>query len=189
MTAKQVINLAATFLGLDDFLECSYFTDSDDDMSENHISILKQMTRCLNLVVEEVATEYLPIYAFKKISLQDGKYAVLDVDSNISSITKITNASGKVVLFKILEGNIVCDCNDVMVWYKKTPAKTTENGNVETFSNLMPERVLAYGVAMEYSFLTNSYDDATIWETRFKQSLLNIARKKKEIKLKERKWF
>ncbi len=189
MTTKQVINLAATFLGLDDFLECSYFLENDEEMSDNSTQILNQLVRCLNLVVDEIATEYLPIYAYKKIVLTNGEFAIKEIDPNINCITKITNSGGHSVAFKILQGNIVCCENDVMVWYKKTPQKATKDGEVETFANLLSERILGYGVAMEYSFLNNSYDDATIWESRYKQSLLNIARKKKELKLKERKWF
>ena len=50
-------------------------------------------------------------------------------------------------------------------------------------------RILAYGVASEYCFLEMLYDDATLWENRYKNALLCAQRKKGELKLKKRGWF
>ena len=61
--------------------------------------------------------------------------------------------------------------------------------DAETFCERLSARVLAYGVAGELCNLEMLYDDATIWETRFKNALLFSSRKKGELILKQRGWF
>ena len=59
----------------------------------------------------------------------------------------------------------------------------------ENFGGKISARVIAYGVASEYCFLEMLYDDATLWESRYKNALLVASRKKGEIQLKKRGWF
>jgi hypothetical protein len=77
----------------------------------------------------------------------------------------------------------------VEVTYKVYPEKILLDGNAESFGGKISARILAYGVASEYCFLEMLYDDATLWETRYKNALLNAQRKKGELKLKKRGWF
>ena len=75
--------------------------------------------------------------------------------------------------------------NEVEIIYKTFPTELTLS---QSFSSTIPERVYAYGVAREYYFNQTLFDDAEIWEERFKNSLQILTRKKSEIKMPKRRW-
>ena len=64
-----------------------------------------------------------------------------------------------------------------------------KQNEIECFSNKITEKVFAFGVAMEYCFIQGLYDDAQIWEKRFKDALLVRASKKSNMKLPVRRWI
>ena len=75
---------------------------------------------------------------------------------------------------------------DVEVIYS-TPALELKED--EEFTSNLPERIFAYGVAREYFFIKNLYEDANIWEERFKGSLQIMLRRKSEVKIPRRSWI
>ena len=87
-----------------------------------------------------------------------------------------------------MNGKIVCLASTVTVCYKTYPNKIALEGNAEDFGGRLSARVIAYGVASEFCYLEMLYDDASIWEARFKNSLLIACRKRGELTLKKRGW-
>ena len=77
----------------------------------------------------------------------------------------------------------------VEVEFAYQPGQVSSINETIDFSNYkLNERVLSYGVVAEYNFLYANYDDATIWDNRFKNSLSNLIRPRREIKIKQRLW-
>lgn len=84
---------------------------------------------------------------------------------------------------------MICLATNVEISYKVYPKTLDVNSMAENFGGKISARVIAYGVASEYCFLEMLYDDATLWESRYKNALLVASRKKGELKLKKRGWF
>lgn len=189
MTTKQVLLLTATFLGKEELLSCPYFTGEEQEISADDKKELELLNRCLNLIVGEIATEYIPIYKTKIVCFKNNELPLNEVDDNIYQIAKIEDEYGQSVKFKIFDDKIRANAENVTITYTAFAEKCDLDGKVETFNGRMPDRVLAYGTAMEYSFISSLYDDATIWESRYKNSLLVISQKKHNIVMPKRRWF
>ena len=189
MKTKQVLELTAVFLGKEDLLNCAYFTGTQDEISPENQKELDLLLRCLNLITSEISTDYLPIYKTKTIDFVDNICHLEDVDENIYQIVKLQDEFGSEIRFKIIGNDLKANATTCQITYTSFAQKTTLDGNVETFSIQIPERVLAYGTAMEYSFISSLYDDASVWESRYKNGLLSISQKKHNLVMPKRRWL
>ena len=189
MKAKDIIKNVCMYLGKEDILQSNIFKDGGQEPEPFATLEVDKMVECLNLINEEIAFSYLPIIKEKEIKLKNGEIEVKDIDENIMEIIGIKTKLGKNVKYRYANNKIVCLATNVIVRYKVYPEKVTIDSLSEEFGGLLSERIIAYGVASEYCYLEMLYDDATVWESRFKNALLFSSRKKGEIVLKKRVWF
>lgn len=189
MKVKEILKNVCVYLGKEELLECSFFEENGEEASSILQNDLNKMLKCLNLILGEIASDYMPIIKQKEITLKNGEVNVFDIDENIHEIVSIKNKFGKNLKYKYLENKIICLATNVVVEYKVYPTEVLLDGDVECFGGRLSSRVLAYGVASEYCYNDMLYDDATIWENRFKNALLISCRKKGEIKVKKRGWY
>lgn len=190
MKAKEILKNVCVYLGKEEILASNLFESEGDELSENSKSDVKKILNCINLIIDEIASDYLPILKEKEITLKNGEINVFEIDENIHEIISIKNKFGKNLRFKYLDNKIICLATNVIITYTINPKCVVEiEDEVESFGGRITSRVLAYGVASEFCYLEMLYDDATIWESRFKNALLIADRKKGEIKLKKRGWI
>lgn len=188
MKAKEIIKNVCIYLGKDEILSSSIFEENGEDVSGMDYLTVSRMLNALNLITEEIASDYLPIIKEKTIELVNGEIDVKQIDENFLEIVGIKNKFGKSLRYRYVNGKIVCLASTVTITYKVYPNKITLDGDAEDFGGRLSARVIAYGVASEYCYLEMLYDDASIWESRFKNSLLIACRKKGELMLKKRGW-
>ena len=125
----------------------------------------------------------------KEVKFVDGKFNLSDLDTNIYQIVKVCDEYNTAVKFEVIDGKIVANIVNASIKYTKFADEVELNGNVETFNKIMPARILAYETAMEYSFVNSLFDDASIWESRYKNSLLVLSQKKHNLIMPKRRWL
>lgn len=189
MTAKEIIKNVCIYLGKEDILTSSFFEPDGQEISIDAQKDIEKMLKCINDITEELATQYIPITKTKVIQLDGGAIDLFSIDDYIHEIISVKSLSGKTLRYVISGNKMVCLASKVEITYKVYPEEITLEGNAENFGGKLSARIIAYGVASEYCFLEMLYDDATLWETRYKNALLNAQRKKGELKLKKRGWF
>lgn len=189
MTTKQVLEYVCLFLGKDELLNSVYFKSDGEELTAENQKDLDIFRRCLDLVVSEIASDYLPIIKTKEVKFVNFCADATSVDASMQEIVSLKSKSGRNIPYKIIDNKIIAQTNCAVAEYKVYPQKAGLDGNCESFSGRIADRVLAYGVCMEYCFISLLYDDASIWENRFKASLLVNARKKGELTLKRRRWI
>ena len=189
MTTKQVLELTVTFLGKEDLLDCSYFTGENAQITNDEQKELDFLLRCLNLIIGEITIDYLPIYKQKNIVFLDNKIDLDDISSDIFRIVSIKDEFGSNIRFKVIDGKIFANAKNATITYSVQAQNCTLDGNINDLENLVPARVLAYGTAMEYSFISQLTDDATVWENRYKNALLSLSHKKHNMVMPKRRWL
>ena len=185
MTVKEILKLAIIFLGYDEVLDTNIF-DGETQPSEDNEKLISVLERCLNLTIEEIATDYIPIIKTKEVIFKNGKVALNEINENLMEVISVKR-NGNVEFYEdneFLYANI--DRADVI--FRKYPEKLKITDDCDEFLRKLPARVIAYGVAMEYSFITTLSDEATIWEKRYKDGLLVLSRKNSERKLPRWRW-
>ena len=190
MKAKEILKNVCVYLGKEEILASNIFEPDGEELTDQEQKDVNKIIKCINLCTEEIATECLKVLKEKEVEFINGEIDAFSIDENIFEIISIKNKFGKNLKYKYINGKIVCLTSRATVTYSVYPKSVVElNDDVENFAGKMSARVLGYGVASEYCYLEMLYDDATIWETRFKNAMLTLARKKGEIKLKKRGWL
>lgn len=189
MKAKEIIKNVCENLDKQELLESQYFNATGNVLSNQNQKDLNKILKCLNDITEEISTNYIPLLKSKKIELVDGKINVFDIDTKIQEIISVKSKNGKNLKYKIIADKMLCFANTAEVIYKVYPNEMNLESDAETFCGKLSARILAYGVTADFCYKEMLYNDASVWETRFKNALFLAQSKKGEIKLKKRGWY
>lgn len=193
MRVIDIIKDTCTFLQMDEEFEYlnSYDVSSDTFLKSASLNIEKNielLLKCTSLVVNTICTEYIKLKDSTYVYATDGRIKYSDISEYVPySIVSVEDEFGLVPF---------SDFNDEIVVenfgrYKVTYLYSLGDMNLDTDLSILrlPSKSIGYGVASEYLYITKLYDDASIWDTRFKSSLLNLLSNKKRRYIKPRRWY
>ncbi len=181
MTINDVIKLSCDFVNLPDLKESVGIVD----VSQTDQAKLDMILKCLNLAYEEICTEFLPILHKEAIVSNNGNFYFSELTKPICSIVSLKSVDGGNLKYMLSSDHISFEGESAILVYAVMPDELNFGDQIDT---MIPDRVLAYGTAREYFLMQSLSDEATIFETRFKESLENIVRKKSTLKMPTKKW-
>ena len=184
MIVRNILKKVASILSLDDVVEGLnvYGIDELTTLDEGVVKEIELMLTAFNLVNNIVATNYVNIDKVEKVK-SDGKilYSSLNVGRVILSVKKVTNAKGLDVSFKLAYDGIVVHSGEYDVTYAVYPIDKKIDDTINEYYCNISDTIFTYGVASEYLLIKGNIDDAVIYDTRFKQMLLDSTRPKHNI--------
>lgn len=183
MLAYEVLKIASQFCDDDELSK--KITSSVDGLNEAEKTKTLHLLECLNLVQDEIATEYLPLIAEEKVFFQECKLPFSSLQQGAVKILSVKNKWGHSVKFKVYPTYIICPVKEGWVRYIYRSQKLNLDSVLEVNA---PARTLAYGVAREHFLAQGLDDDADLWEMRFKDSLQVLASKHNGL-IKGRRWL
>lgn len=163
--------------------------DSDTTDSEEVVSKIVKLLKCLNLVYQDLTRDYLPLETVEDIVFTDGKFEYKNLSLVVRDIIKIEDKYGFGHSFKCFPTFVQADVTKAKITYTYEPEDLVLFDEINAFAGKLSERILAYGVAMEYFFLSSLSDEAAVWENRYISSLENALRKKSNIIMPKRRWI
>mgnify|MGYP004454023609 CR=1 FL=1 len=184
MKVKDIIILALDFCHEDSL--ASLLRTENPTLTDEQQEKVNSFTRCFNLVYEELSSQYLPIIKTETVSATDGKVLYSSLSQKVLDVVEVKNAHGRKIKFRKFDSYLFALASEVTVSYKTLPNALTESSE---FSCPLPERIFAYGVAREFFYLQGASDEAEIYDNRYKDSLLVLLGKSKEIKMPARGWI
>lgn len=164
-------------------------TDQSATDSEEIISKIVKLLKCLNFVYQDLTRDYLPLKTVEEITFTDGKFEYKNLSLVVRDILKIEDKYGFGHSFKCFPTFVEADVVDAKITYTYEPQELFLFDEINAFAGKLNEQILAYGVAMEYFFLSSLSDEATVWENRYISSLENALRKKSDIIMPKRRWI
>ena len=174
MTVKEIIITSCKMLQED--LLAQKIND-EMELNEEEQLLKNELIKCFNFVQNEVATEYIPLVKVEEIASCEGGVLLSSLTERIAYVISLKNAGGENVKYKIVGNKIVFE-GKAFLRYCYCPKKVEISSECKI---LLPERVLAYGVLREYYLLQGFASEASVFEKKFKNSLLNFSRKKSEV--------
>ena len=187
MLVKDILELAAMFVDRQDL--CSYSPFTTTEAPETEASEIEILKKCYNLVIAEIASDYCPLRAEEEVNFTDGEFSLASLSNDICKIVKLTKPNGKAVKFELFGDNLRSELDTGLLTYEYIPAEQTYTDTAITFGGRVPSRVIAYGIAREFSLVSGLFEDASVWESRFKDGLKLAVFKKSEIRLPARRWI
>lgn len=180
MKMKEVVEIALTYLG-----------DEDASVSAQTAMHPKNqlLIKCVNLLLKEIACDYMPLVDSEIVSIVDGKFNYDVFPHRIREVLKVVNLENGVDM-KFVEKPQWCDvkmANKAEVKYSYLP----DDIGVEDECVMSPKitsKTLALGVASEYCLIEGMYEQSVLYGDKFREEMKNVCRKNSEIRIKPRVW-
>ena len=182
MKVKEIILTAANELGMGAEI-AAYFNGAAPEYQEQANLFLQ----CFNLVENELALDYLPLYAEDEIETTTGtvKYTILRNDA--VRILCVENEWGESIKFDLFADYLKTQPGLVKIRYTYTPQKKTISEDSD-FTLLASERLLAYGIAAEYTLATGRFEESAVWDKKYKAAINAAYELRPAKKIRSRRW-
>lgn len=188
MLVKNCIQLATTLLQLD-ICDSVLFTTQVEERQITDNKELMLLVKCANLVQSELA-EYFPLKTSDTVEVQNSQIEYTQLSQSIIEVISVTYKGGK-IKFNSLPKYLSVSINsgEVNVNYNYRPESVTFYDSLTLGSTKIDERILAYAIASEYCLIKGLYEDASLWDSRYKTALKTISSSSREMVVKSRRWY
>lgn len=182
MKVKDIMMKAAELVGNADELQ-NYFDGTSSTLGKKQAELL---LTCFNFVENELALDYIPLIKEEAFTPNGGKISYSDFSSSIVRILRV-EANGKAVPFRLFAAYMEADERSVVVRYAYTPTEKAADGESE-YRTGVSERLIAFGMAAEYCTALGRYEEAGIWDKKYKEGIEAIKKIGTKRKLPSRRW-
>ncbi len=189
MTTKEVVKLCSDLLQYD--FDERLFDESADERTYKQAADadkrFRLMCRCVGYCETELACDYFPLTAtmfFEKSSAGFDEF-----ERTVHEVRKVTDGDGDSVDFVTSADGVVANTRGCMtVEYSYRPIKKGYCDALEVGNSKVDERLVAYGAIAEYMFLTAMYDEASIWDKRYKDLIQTNLYPNRSLRIPQRRW-
>ncbi len=181
MKVKDCLLLSAELLGLNDAI-----TDLNSGISTSEET--QRLLRCFQLVQSELALDYLPLFAEDEVETETGAVFFSELTYPPVRILKITDNVGGELDFTLFPEYVKTAVGKVKVRYTYAPTEKTLDDECD-FALGVSARLVAYGVASEYALAVGLYEEANVWEKKYKDAISAAYRLKRAKPIKSRRWM
>ena len=180
MKVKDCLLLAGELLGLDGAI-----TDLNAGSSTSEET--QTLLRCFQLVQSELALDYLPLFAEDEVETETGAVFFSELTYPPVRILKITGKIGGELDFTLFPEYVKTEAGKLKVRYTYAPTEKTIDDECD-FALGVSTRLVAYGVASEYALAVGLYEEANVWEKKYKDAISAVYRLKRAKPIKSRRW-
>ncbi len=171
MKLSDIIKTTAMYLGRNDVISYLEDTSTTRTATANVLELINNLTRCSNLVINEIASSYIPMYKEENFEVNNGKILFTSFTESVSGIVEVFDEFGVNVSYKVFPEHIEVNESNVKVKYKYLPSNYSIDEEIGYTENIVPSRIIAYGTASEYCLLERSYQESLMWRNRFNDGL------------------
>ena len=180
MTVKEILLASAQTLQLDDVVA---FLSGKGEESEKTDVLL----RCFNTVENELALDYLPLYAETEVETTTGVIEYSSLSHAIVRVLRVRDEGGNSVAFKLFPSYVKTSSGRVTIGYTYAPTEKAITG-VSDYVLQASIRLFTYGIAAEYSLLTGDFEGAAIWDKKYKEAIEAAYKSRPCTVLRSRRW-
>ena len=145
------------------------------------------MLECFNLIENELALDYLPLYAEEKVSSGTGEIFYKDFTKDVVRIIGVTDASGEAKGYTLCADHLITTAGTSNIFYTYTP-KAKKIDEESDFYLYVSPRLLAYGVVAEYYLTIGMTEEAAVWDKKYKDAIEALYRSKSDARIAARRW-
>lgn len=186
MLVKEIIKLSAEYLEMKNVIDYINGIDVDEAVLDD----INNFVLAVNMVNNNIASSYIELNNITKINaVKNNIISFKNISENsIIEIKKITGCNGENIDFKIIpEGILVdknCTCN---ICYSYFPKRVNFDDEINYYLSVN-DITFAFGVVAEFLYIKGNIDDAYLWDKKFKNSIFNLIRPKRNIVLANKGW-
>lgn len=182
MTVKETVILAAEELGLGARVRGFLENNASGGKEET-----ETLVRCFNVVENEVALDYLPLRCEDEAESETGVIRYEELTMPCVRILRVTDEGGNAAPFKLFPSYLKTQPGRVRIEYTYTPEKKTVEDKSD-YEILASPRLFAYGIAAEYCLACGLFEEAAVWDKKYKDALTAAYRSRPSRVIRSRRW-
>lgn len=186
MNIKDVIKLSATYLGRENVVK--YLEQNLSQTDENVLATIDTLTRCANLVINELACSYLPMIRRERVNAVGGKVYYTELPERVLEIKGAYDLDGNEIGFKVNAEYVETLYGEYIVEYAYMPPNYGLTDEIGYSEAKISARVIAYGATAEFCLTEHAFDESVLWHNRFTGALSLILSPKNK-RVKERRFI
>ncbi len=188
ITVDAAVRMAAQILGIEEGVNAAIDGESTE-VGERDKNLL---LTAFHTVENELALDYLPLLASITLTTETGEIPYSNLHAAAARILSVTSEDGEEVGFEIYPQYLKTKAGRVTVKYAYAPSEKSIDG-ISEYNTLVSKRLFAYGMAAEYSLAVGELTAASVWDKKYKESLLLLQEEKElslshGVKIPERRW-
>ena len=186
MKVKDIVNVSAECLDLKNVIK---YLNGENVDSEEVRDEINSLLLCINIVNNNIASSYIDLIGETKLMVSRDFVKYTDISSkSIIEIKNVLNSQNNKLKFKVLPEGLMLDYSGMVdVEFSYFPDRVNIDDEINYYLKLN-EMIFSLGVVSEYLYLKGAVDDAYIWDKKFKNSMFNLLRPKKNIVMPSRRW-
>ena len=185
MTIKEIIKISATLLGREKVIK---HLDGASEQDSETLTTVDCLTRCANIVISEIAFNYIPMLKEERARVQDGKIIIEDLTEKFAGVENVLSINGTPLKFKTNATHISVNADEVKILYKYIPSNYGLTDTIGYTANQISTVAIAYGVVAEYLLTERAFSESVLWRERFVNTL-SLVRTPKNKSVKGRAWL
>lgn len=179
MQVNEILSRAASFLGLGDV---TIQENSTDDR-------VSKLVNALGVAYVQLVTEYVHLEKEETVSIENGEKALSELSENFFDAVQLKDESGLSVRFRVRGGKLFAEDGTYRLRYYYAPSSFPEIGEEIEVPLLVSAELFARGVAAEYALENMMYEEASLFEKRYKDGLLNVLAPHKKASVRFGRWI
>lgn len=187
MEVKNIVKKVLIMIqndSLADKISQDSYTLTTDEQKEIDLII-----NSINLTQQNIATKYYSLIDVVKVTNSTGEIKYSDITSkHIYNILSVKNAKNANLKYVLKPTSIVTNIGDIVIKYSYFPQDVTINDNLSVLSVKINERAILYGSISEYLFVKGIFDEAEMWEKKFRDEVNQIINIRKNAFIPPRTW-
>lgn len=145
------------------------------------------LVRCFNAVENELAVDYLPLYQEDVVQTDTGAVFYTSFSRRAVRILEVKDENGNALQYTIFPQYIKTQKGKVVIRYSYAPEEKFLYSDSE-YQLEIAERVLEYGIATEYCLMRGMFEEANVWEKKYKHALKTAYKAYPSVVLRSRRW-
>lgn len=195
MKIRDIVELAAVLLQNNELINTNVFWHRENENNEYVQKVIKerldlqQLIRCANLIVKEVACDFIPLTFRQIIKTESGTIPYTKFEKPLLSIKSIKDLNGETVTAYTMPNYLAIEEGTFAVTYNYIPSDKEFFEDIDFKGDKASDRIFAYGTASEYCLINGDYDNALYWERRYKDALYVHIGKDTKVIMPKRRWI
>lgn len=180
---REVLTLAAKELGREDLCQS---IDSTNAATNSEVVAL---VHCFNMVENEIALDYFPLKTKQTFSGASGVVSYQNFTRSPVYIYSVCSEAGTELSYELRADGVALSAPtpSAVITYSYSPQTKSLTANSDFQSKISP-RLMAYGVACEYCLTLGKFQEAALWESKYKDALRAANLLRRKLRVRSRRW-
>ena len=182
MKVKDILLAVALKLGIQEGVKDCY-----NDVGFDYERECALLLDCFHTVENSLALDYFPLHAEEVLRTATGAIQFSALSHAPVRILSVKNQKGEEVEYSLYPNYLKTGAGTFTITYTYTPEKS-ELDSEASIASFVPDYLVVYGILAEYCMAEARFEEALLWEKKYKNAIDKAYKKETCTRIRSRIW-